>query len=250
MKDYVRVFVYPQIRQWVPSSTREAAEALQKILKKQRELYRIDAEDVGLTSTLSDFLAGKLSFEEVSEKFKTAKRAQTLSISNQNIGNLENEIPNLIESAVMVRKAESSDSADAIFAPTPAIFRTEILTDKKLLVVDRRDPMLNNFQMFMAISDNAFRTEYPFFTVPHTTRIIWGGRRIIFIFSHPSGTFSLYYDIELFEDIGGNAGGGVFPTTTIITKKRIFIPIPSDIKTFLDLKNKETREFYVRFDTI
>jgi molecular chaperone HtpG len=60
----------------------------------------------------------------------------------------------------------------------------------------------------------------------------------------------LYYDIELFEDIGSNAGGGVFPTTTIVTKNRIFIPIPSDIKSFLELKNKEKREFYVRFDTI
>jgi len=104
--------------------------------------------------------------------------------------------------------------------------------------------------MFIAISDRAFKAEYVFFTIPHTTRIIWGGRRIIFILTHPSSTFSLYYDIELFEDIGGNAGGGVFPTTTIITKNRIFIPIPSDLKKFFDLKDQEKREFYVRFDTI
>lgn len=245
MKDYVRVYIYPQIRSWVPSSTREAAEALQKILRKQRELYRIDVEDVGLTSTLEDFLAGKLSFEQVSEKFKTARRAQTLSIAGQNIGNLEKEIPNLIISPVVPRKAGSPD-----FTPSPAIFRTDIVTDKKLLVVDQATPSLNDFQMFIAISDRAFKAEYAFFTVPHTTRIIWGGRRIIFILTHPSSTFSLYYDIELFEDIGGNAGGGVFPTTTIITKNRTFIPIPSDLKQFFDLKNKEKREFYVRFDTI
>lgn len=245
VKDYVRVYVYPQIRQWVPSSTREAAEALQKILNKQRELYRIDVDDIGLTSTLSDFMAGKLSFEEVSAKFKAAVRAQTLSIGEQNIGNLEREIPNLLTSPVVPRKAESPT-----LTPSPAIFRTDIVTDKKLLVVDRPASSLNDFQMFIAISDRAFKAEYAFFTVPHTTRIIWGGRRIIFILTHPSSIFSLYYDIELFEDIGGNTGGGVFPTTTIVTKNRIFVPIPSDLRPFFDLKEKEKREFYVRFDTV
>lgn len=245
LKDYVRVYVYPQIRQWVPSSTREAAEALQKILNKRRELYQIDVEDVGFTSTLADFMAGKLSFEEVTAKFKTAVRAQTLSIGGQNIGNLEHEIPNLLISPVVPRKTESP-----ALTPSPAIFRTDIVTDKKLLVVDQPASSLNDFQLFMAISDRAFKAEYAFFTVPHTTRIIWGGRRIIFILTHPSSTFSLYYDIELFEDIGGNAGGGVFPTTTIVTKNKIFVPIPSELKPFFDLKEKEKREFYVRFDTV
>ena len=122
--------------------------------------------------------------------------------------------------------------------------------DKKLLVVDQPSSSLNDFQMFIAISDRAFKAEYAFFTVPHTTRIIWGGRRIIFILTHPSSTFSLYYDIELFEDIGGNAVGGVFPTTTIITKNRIFILIPLGLKQFFDLKGRGKREFHVRFDTI
>lgn len=245
LKDYTRVYVYPQIRPWVPSSTKEAAEALQKILRKQRELYRIDVEDVGLTSALSDFLAGKLGFEEVSEKFKTVRRAQTLSISGSSVGNLENEIPDLLTSPVVPQKVELP-----AFTPSPAVFRTDIITDKKLLLVDQPTSSLNDFQMFIAISDRAFKAEYAFFTIPHTTRIIWGGRRIIFILTHPSSIFSLYYDIELFEDIGGNAGGGVFPTTTIVTKNRIFIPIPSDLKQFFDLKDKEKREFYVRFDTI
>jgi molecular chaperone HtpG len=74
MKDYVRVYVYPQIRAWVPSSTREAAEALQKILAKQRELIRIDVEDVELASSLSEFFAGDLSFEDVSKQLARALR--------------------------------------------------------------------------------------------------------------------------------------------------------------------------------
>ena len=60
----------------------------------------------------------------------------------------------------------------------------------------------------------------------------------------------MYYEIELFEDIGGEAGGGVFPTTTIITKRRLFIPIPSNLRQFFELEGRDKREFYVRFDII
>ena len=69
----------------------------------------------------------------------------------------------------------------------------------KILIANKDNPTLNNFEMLFAISDRAFREYYSFFVVPHTTRIIWGGRRIIFILTHASGTLSVYYDIELFE---------------------------------------------------
>lgn len=245
IKDYIRAYIYPQVKSWVPSSTREGADAIQKLLRKQRELYRIVVEDVGLTSAFSDFIAGRVSFETVSNRFIAAKNTQTLEIVDQNVGNIENEIPDLVQSPVIPPSVALPE-----FNPLPAILRTDILTEKKLLVTARENPSLNNFTMFLAISDRAFREEYPFFVDPHTTRIIWGGRRIIFIFTHPSTVFSLYYDIELFEDIGGEAGGGVFPTTTIITKRRIFIPIPSNLRQFFELKGRDKREFYVRFDII
>jgi molecular chaperone HtpG len=80
---------------------------------------------------------------------------------------------------------------------------------------------------------------------------MWGGHRIIFIFTHASSEFSLYYDIELFEDVGGQAGGGVYPTTTIVTKNRIFIPIPNNLMQYFEIaKGKNERKFYVRFDSI
>ena len=124
-------------------------------------------------------------------------------------------------------------------------------TDKKLLVVDKQSPILNNYKMFLGISERAFKEEYVFFVAPHTTRIIWGGHRIIFIFTHASSRFSLYYDIELFEDVGGLAGGGSYPTTTIITKNRIFIPIPDNLEQYFEItKDKNERKFYVRFDII
>jgi len=62
--------------------------------------------------------------------------------------------------------------------------------------------------------------------------------------------FSLYYDIELFKDIG-LTGGEIFPTTTIVTKKRIFIPVTDELRKFFELsKGESEKKFYARFDTI
>lgn len=246
IKDYVRVHIYPRIQNWVPSSTREGAEALQKILKQKRELFEIKMEDFGMTSLFSDFMAGKVDFKDVVTKANSFTKIQTQEITKVNVGKMETEIPDLAESLVQPSKEENGGP---IFPPFPAFLRTDVDTNKKLLAVEKRNPALNNFQLFFAISDRAFREEYDFFIAPHTTRIIWGGHRIIYIFTHASGSFSLYYDIEMFEDAGDLAGGGIFPTTTIVTKKRIFIPVPDSLKRFFELVEGK-RSFYVRFDTI
>jgi molecular chaperone HtpG len=229
----------------VPSSTREGADALLKILRQKRELYEIRYEDVEFTSIFSDLVAGKITIEEVFNTAKNFSKIQPQEIKQQNIGKLENEIPNLVESPVQ----KTSEDSGPNFPPLPAIMRADVETDKKLLEVDSRNPILNNFQMFLSLSDRAFKEESDFFIAPHTTRIIWGGHRIIYIFSHASGKISLYYDIEMFEDTGDLAGGSIFPTTTIFTKRRIFIPVPENLKRFFELKEGK-RSFYVRFDIL
>ena len=247
IKDYLRIYVYPQIRSWVPSSTREGADALQKILQKRRELQEIGIDDIGLTSAFSEFLAGRVSFSDVAQKFMVFKNTQTQEIAISNVGNLETEIPDLIQNPIHPPKQEPQQTLQ----PSPPILRTEVITEKKVLIVDKPSPILNDFKMFLGISERAFKEEYVVFVEPHATRIIWGGHRIILIFTHASSRFSLYYDIELFEDVGGAAGGGTYPTTTIITKNRIFVPIPSNLQKYFEItKEKDVKKFYVRFDVI
>lgn len=245
IRDYVRVHIYPRIQNWVPSSTREGADALRKVLRQKKELYEIAPEDVGMTSLVSDFVAGKIDLKDVFAKANVLTKTQTQEISVVNVGRMETEIPDLITSPVPQPKEERSGQT---FQPLPPILRTDINTDKKLLRADQLTPALNNFQVFFAISDRAFREESDFFIAPHTTRIIWGGHRIIFIFTHASGGLSLYYDVEIFEDTS-NAGGAVFPTTTIITKNRIFLPVPDNLKQFFEVFEGK-RKFYVRFDIL
>ena len=249
IRDFVRVHIYPKIRNLVPSSSREGAEAMLKILRQKRELYEISLEDIGMTSLISEFMAGKESFEEIAKRASSLKRAQEQEITRSSVGSLENEIPDLAES--VTQPPEKEDMGPAI-PPLPPIPRSDVDTKKKLLLVDKPNPYLNDFQMFLAVSNRAFREEYDFFAAPHTTRIIWGGHRVIYIFTHASGRLSLYYDIEMFEDSIDVAEGGSFVTTTILTKKRIFIPVPDKLKQLFELieGKRSKRKFYVRFDTI
>ena len=66
MKDFVREHLYPQIRDYVPSSTKQGRDALYQRLKENRELFRLQESDYGaIESLLADYLAGKTEFSEV-----------------------------------------------------------------------------------------------------------------------------------------------------------------------------------------
>jgi molecular chaperone HtpG len=57
----------------------------------------------------------------------------------------------------------------------------------------------------------------------------------------PDRGCSLYYDIELRGAIRqSGASDGMFPTTTLITKDRIFVPVPDAL----------AKDFLVRFDVL
>ena len=243
VNDFVRVHLYPIFAEYVPSSTRDGAEALSKILEKNRELYRYELADFGSAEKLlSDFASGIIGFPEVLKRSKTIVKKQSQVVTRTQVGTIESEIPNL---------AVTQATDKVTFDPMPSILRLDTELQSKILTTDDRYPSLNDFKMFLSLSERLFRTEYNFFLAPHTTKIIWGANRVIYFFTHASSLLTLYYNIELKEHIVGEfTGGAAFPTTTIITRNKIFIPIPEELMASFEITEGDRKEFFVQYDSI
>ena len=252
MKDFVRVHIYHRIQQFVPSSTKGGVDALRKTLQRNRELYRYEDSDLGdLEGVLGEYLSGGTSLAEVVRSVRTGGwwrgggGGQSEKVSSEQVATLESVVPDVIESPVIGSLAEGEE-----FEAKPPILREDISSEMKILTTDEHYPQLNGFGTFLGLSDRLMQSEAPFFRTPHTTRIIWGGHRVIYIFSNVTGQLSLYYDIELRDPIEQTrAGGGSFATTTLVTGKRIFIPVPSELADEFRVATG-SREFYVRFDLL
>ncbi len=246
MKDFVRAHIYPRVQQFVPSSTRDGVEALRRLLERNKELYRYEETERGdLEGVLGDYLAGNVPFSEVFKASRSSTRVQSQSVSRENVGTVEQEIPSIGQSPVQPTAFPGREH-DA----SPPIVRDDIVSDKKLLTTQTSMPQLNGFTMLLGLSDRLMKMEAEFLRTPHTTRIMWGGHRVIYIFTEVTGRLSLYYDIEMREAIENrNTGGQMVPTTTLITKKRIFVPVPDALVEQFKV-SAGPREFFVRFDVL
>ena len=244
LKDFVREHLYPHIRDHVPSSTKQGRDALYRRLKENRELFRYEESDFGeAESLLADYLAGKTDFAHVLRSAGRRARAQRQEVRKEQVGTVEKELPDIIESA-----GETPPSSE--FEAAPPIMRADIASHMKVLTVTAQLQKLNSFQMFLALSDRLFTREGDFLRWPHTTRLIWGAHRVIYIFTDATGGLSLYYDIQLKEPLESEeTGGSMFPTTTIVTKNRIYVPVPKGLEPAFQITDG-VKEFYVRFDTI
>jgi molecular chaperone HtpG len=244
IKDFVRNHLYQKFASHVPSSTKQGADALHKILMRNRELYKYEYSDLGeLESLLSDYVTGDIDFPEVLRKSSSITRTHTQFVQQNQVGTVEDEIPSIIENQ------PTDNSLDALGA-LPPIIRRETTTEKKILKTGKPYKQLNDFSLFLSLSDRVFKSQMEFFIEPHTTKVIWSMHRVVYIFTHASNKLSFYYDIELKEKLANETTGGKsIPTTTIITENRIFIPIPTELLAYFDIK-EGTKEFYVRHDIV
>ncbi len=168
---------------------------------------------------------------------------QTQTVSSEHVGAVETVVPDIVNSPIHPSLPED-------FAALPPILRDDISSEMKVLTTEAKYPQLNGFRLLLGLSDRLMRTEAAFFRTPHTTRILWGGHRVIYIFTETTGRLSLYYDIELKDAIENmGASGGPLPTTTLITKKRIFVPVPEPLINQFAISNG-SKEFFVRFDVL
>jgi molecular chaperone HtpG len=244
VKDLVRNQLYQKFAEYVPSSTRQGAETLHKILMKNRELYKYESSDQGkFESLLTDLVAGQSNLQEVIVKSTYIYQSHTQMVGSAQVGTIESEIPSIIDTDL------SEEAIDSL-APFPPIIRLSTNSPKKILSTDKPYHQLNDFVLFISLSDKVYRSHKDFFLEPHTTKVIWSMHRVVYIFTHASNKLSLYYDLELKERLGNETTGGCqIPTTTVVIANQIYIPIPNDLKDYFEVK-EGPKEFYVRYDII
>lgn len=244
VKDFVRQHLYPNIRDYVPSSTKQGSEALYRRLLANKELYRLEESDYGgIEAVLAEYMSGGANFTEVLSAARTRVSGHRQEVTDEQMGSVEEELPDIIESPAL-------SSAPNEFNAIPPILRHDIVSEKKVLTVAQEYPALNDFRMFLAVSDRLVRREGEFLHWPHTTRVMWGAHRIIYVFTDTIGEISLYYDIDLKAPLSADeTGGKMVPTTTIGTKNRIYIPVPKALECAFQVSGG-TKEFYVNFNTI
>lgn len=195
---------------------------------------------------MKDYIAGKITINDVFQVSKKTQTTQSQTLSATHIGTVEQEIP--IVAHIIANQDEIINHDNLL--PSPPIKILDSETKCKIIKTEEKYAPLNNFTFFLGLTDKLFDRERDFFFEPHTTKVIWGAHKIVYIFTHASGNLTLYYDIELQDKLDdNNTGGTAIPTTTIITNNRLFVPIVPQMVPYFDIK-QGSKKFYVRYDII
>ena len=240
VKDFVRSTVFPRISKLVPSSTREGAEAFLRHLRSNREWFEYDLGDqADLEDILEELHAGRLSVVEATKRLTDTDRSfvEVSRAGTELLSSIVKEIGDETE----------EESIPDPFEARPGIDRREEETSARILTSEQP---VNGYTCFLSISDRVQREKGDFFLQPHSTEIVWGGRKVILVFQHHSKRFGLYYDILCPGLVEASAGRGPRVTSTILTKNRTFIPIPEEIAESFLPKADERKRLEVRCDIL
>ncbi|MER9291212.1 ATP-binding protein [Mesorhizobium sp. M0510] len=245
-KDFVRTVLFPRIADYVPSSTRQGAEAFLRAIRRPREVFEYADDDLGnLPGIWEDYNEGRIRLDEAVARSRTAVRSsvQVVDVATR----ARDVVPDVIENEQALHDA----AGPALnLDPSPGITRLELTSSAKLLVIDDKEPALRGYRCFLAITDKAREEMGEFFLQPHSTSIVWGGQKTLFIFMHHSGQFGLYYDLQTREVVEAPAGGGPYPTCSIVLKDRLYIPIPDEIRASFVPASGERKRFEIRADIL
>ncbi|AHE97219.1 ATP-binding protein [Thioalkalivibrio paradoxus] len=245
-KDFVRNMVFPRVSDLVPSATRQGAEAFLKSIHRTREVFEYETNDLeSLTSLWTDYLGGKLTFQQATERSTRVAQRSYQVLDRSAAGAVRDVVPDVINNAAATEHLDGPQHG-----ALPPIQRLDMNTDKKLLTIEDGEPPLKGYRCFLAITSRIQEEKGDFFLQPHSTSVVWGGQKALFIFEHHSGDFGLYYDLQTQNLISDISGGGSFETCTIVMKNRIFIPVPPPIQASFLPQENERKRFEVRCDIL
>ena len=245
-KDFVRTVLFPRIADYVPSSQRQGAEAFLRAIRRPPESFDIADDDLGsLPGIWNDYAEGEISLDQAVMRSQAAVHSSVQVVDSA--ANAQEVVPDVIQNEQTLNEVAG---ATQTLDPWPGITRFEIMSSAKLLTIENNMPALRGYRCFLAITDKVRERMGEFFIQPHTTSIVWGGQKTLFVFIHHSRQFGLYYDLLTRELIEVPAGGGAYPTCSIVLKNRLYIPIPEEISASFVPALGERKRFEIRADIL
>lgn len=245
-KDFVRTVLFPRIADYVPSSTRQGAEAFLRTIRNPREPFEYADDDLGnLPDIWKDYEEGQITLRQAVVRTQIAVRSSVQVV--ESAASAQEVVPDVIQNEQALNEVADPEQN---LEPSPGITRLEIMSSAKLVIIEEQDTALRGYRCFLAITDKAREQMGEFFLQPHTTSIVWGGQKTLFIFMHHSRQFGLYYDLQTREVVNAPSGGGLYPTCSIVLKNRIYIPIPEEISPSFIPAQREKKRFEIRTDIL
>ncbi len=250
-KDFVRVVLYQQFSAFIPKGVKERTDYITRVLHNEKDEYVIPYEMTGgMDEMISKLRADEITPEEFVKYAKAERNKHQQTINPSQVGDVSEVITNIENNTLNTSKEAVKNVANEDIIPMPPILCLDVQTKLRILKTEVVTPVLQNNQMFMALTDKMVNQKRIFFSNPHTTRIIWSMHRLIYIFTDALGKNTLYYDLELTQKIPDSTGGKSIRSTTIITKDKIFVPIVPELYDYFNLNVDEKLKFFVHFDEI
>jgi molecular chaperone HtpG len=245
VKDYVRNVVFPRVADLVPSSTRQGAQAFLQSIRRTRDVFEYEAEDLESFSKIWDeFVKGEIDMREAAQRSVHVVQQSVQVFGAAEARSIGEVVPDVTEVQALIGQ-QAIDPG-----PRPPILRTDVRTDAKLLTVNADEASLYGYHALVALSDRVREERGEFFLQPHATSVVWGGQKVLFVFEHHSGEFGLYYDLQASRVVSPASGGGPCPTATLVLGNKIFIPVPDELVAAFVPAAEERKRFEIHSDLL
>lgn len=103
-KDCVRTVIFPRVADYVPSSTRQGAEAFLKTIRRPRELFEYAADDLGSLPTIwGDYNEERISFDQAIEQSRRTVRSSIEVVDHA--ASARDVVPDVIQNEQVLQNA-------------------------------------------------------------------------------------------------------------------------------------------------
>ena len=249
--DFVRGVVFPRISQYVPTSQTHGTQAFLQMIRRRREAFEYERDDIREIPELAfwdDVRNDRISIAEAIKRTMAASRSDVQVLDSASAASMGDVLPDVAANQGAIEK--DSQGGELVLEALPAIIRSDVFCGAKLLTIPAGESELAGYRCFLALGRKAREDKAEFFLQPHTTSIVWGGQRVLFIFAHSSEDYGLYYDLESRTLISSDPSGGRYPTCTIFLANQVYIPIPGEIQSCFLPAEGERKRFLVRDDLL